>query len=746
LETFKLKISPNRELFYSKDTDYGVYSCNLKENLTPDMRVHLHPTYETLTLTGNMPKLELYRTYTINCTEEDSKYGKQYKFQSVEIKKANTSDEQFDFLITMLTPLQISEIKKIYDMPVDEIIKDTFDYRKVKGIGRKLYPKIKKKVFDNYVYFQLLSELGKYGITYRQITKLYDKYLDANTAVNAVRNNPYILMELPGVGFKKADQIALNMGIKSDDEKRVVACIQFILSKDNDRGHTWSNIHDVDKEVNNYIGVELNILDYINNNSTFTIIDDIKLTTTLIYKTEVKVAEELVRISNNDTKYNIDINKFINSQEKEQGFEYDERQKEIFEKVIDSSIFVLTGSAGTGKSFSVNGLLNMFDQNDISYCLMSPSAKAAKVLEKYTNRKTTTIHRGLMWTPQGFMYNRENLLPYDVIVIDEIGMVGVYLFYNVLEAIGDDTKIILVGDPSQIPSIEIGSILDDILQSKVFANVQLNKVFRQAESSGIINVATKTRNGISFVKSKLEKGIYYGNNKDTVIIPTTKENTFKYIIKTYKYLLNKEHTDDDIMVLLPTRINVSGTLEMNKVLQEINNPYSDSKKEFKYGFKNEIIFRENDKVIHTKNDYKAIWYMLDEDGDFIETTNTGIFNGDVGRIYKIIEDEDSGETFIYVRYNNKFIVYENGNLKNLEHSWSLTVHRSQGSSYPIVILGLDARNYYMAKRNLLYTGITRASEQLYLCCEPYIINKAINDNEILEKRTFLKDILNKNNI
>ena len=148
---YKLKIRPNKEVFYNKDSSFGVYSCELQENLTPELKVHLHPMYNTLTLTGAMPKLELYRSYTITCTEEDSKYGKQYKFQSIEIKKANTSDEQFDFLATILTPLQIAEIKKVYDMPVDKIIKNTFDYHKVKGIGRKLYPKIKKKVFDNYV-------------------------------------------------------------------------------------------------------------------------------------------------------------------------------------------------------------------------------------------------------------------------------------------------------------------------------------------------------------------------------------------------------------------------------------------------------------------------------------------------------------------------------------------------------------------------------------------------------------------
>ena len=740
---YKLKLEPTKEVFYNKDTDFAVYYCTLQENLTPEKEVHKHPIYESTTLAGTMPRLNLHQNYIVNCKETQNKFGKQYEFISLEVKKITTSAEQYDFLCTLLTPLQVEAIMSVYKDPISEIIKDTFDYHKVKGIGKKLYPKIKKKILDSYIYFSLLAELGKFGITYKQIAKLYDKFKDIELAVQSVKKNPYILIELPNVGFKKADQIALNMGVEKNDTIRIIACTEYLLDKDGEMGHTWSDIDDIQVKLYEYI--ERNIFtdkilkDYIQESKKFIIKDDYKLTTAKVYNTELNIARMLNDIKGNNTTLDIDVDNFIKDQEINQGFNYDEKQREAFYQIVDNNIFILTGAAGSGKSSVVNGLLNMFDNNGTSYVLMSPSAKAAKILEFYSKRKASTIHRALGWTPDGFSFNESNKLPYDVVIIDEISLVGIYLFQSILKAIGDNTKLILIGDYHQLVSLEKGSILFDMLEHNSFSNVQLTKVFRQAEKSGIINVATKIRKDEYFIKSKETKVHYFGENKDTIFIPTNKENTLGYIIKIYKYLLKKEYTDEDIIVLLPTRKSSFGTLEVNKVLQEINNAYSEGEKEIKHGFKNEITFKENDKVIHVKNDYRAIWYKLNEEGEFEETDNTGIFNGDIGRVYKIEIDED--DNYLYVDYGDKYIKYENEGLGNLEHAWSLTCHKFQGSSARVVIIGLDSRHYYMAKRNWLYTACTRASEQLYLCCDPAIVNKAINDNEVLDKRTFLKDML-----
>ena len=745
----KIKLEPIHELFYNKESLYGIYSCSIIDNLTPENDIHTHPIYKTMSLVGNMPKLNLYHPYTINCSEIiDKRYGKQYQFLSFEVNKLNSTEEQADFLRTLLTPLQVTNILKVYDKPVDVIVDEKFDYKLVHGIGAKLYKKIRKKILENYVFFRLLSELGKYNITFTQIKKLYDKYKNADTALSVVKENPYVLMDLPGVGFKRADAIALNMGVEKNDTKRIIACAEYLLSKESDSGHIWSDINYIQDKLSEYIDYDIFIdkclLDYISENYRFKIVDDYKLTLVETYNVEKNIAKELLRLNNNKSVLNVDIERFIKRQESEQGFKYDEKQKEVFYSVAKNNIFVLTGYGGTGKTTLVNGLLEMFDMCDLDYVLMSPSAKAAKVLQAYTNRPASTIHRGLGWTPEGFKFNENDSLPYDVVIIDEISMVGIYLFNSLIKAIDNNTKLILVGDVGQLPSIEPGSILDDILKSNLFFNMQLTKVFRQAEKSGIIQVATKTRNGEYFVKNKEEEICFYGDDKDCILIPCKKEKTINKIMQVYKHLLNKGYNDDDIMVTVPTRKNSLGTIELNNMLQHINNPEDENKVEINCGYKGEKLFREGDKVIHIVNNYKAVWHILDENNEFEPIDEEfGIFNGDIGRIERII-DED-GDKFIYVKYGDKYMLYENGDSDQLELAWGLTTHRLQGSAARVIVLGLDSRSYFMVKRNWLYTAVTRARELLVMCVDPSIVNNAINNDEILEKRTFLRDLLVKSN-
>ncbi len=742
--TLKLIIEPTVEAFYGKDKKYGVYYARLYENLTPEFTVVKNKTYDTVTLVGTMPQLRLEAKYTVFCTESSSKYGPQYDLVSFESKKVDTSEEQFDFLMTILTPLQVESFRKVYDKPIDEILKDTFDYKLVKGIGSKSYAKIKKRILDNYIFFHLLAELGKFGITYKQISKLYSLFNDSNKAIEAVKDNPYILTKLSGVGFKIADQIALKMGIAEDSPLRILACTEYILTKESEAGHTWAYLSAIQYGVNAYIGTdvfsEMTLGEYIIKDTRFTFLPDEKICLTIFYRTEHKIADGLLNLIRHNTTINIDVEAFLVQQEQRQKFFYDEKQREIFYSILKHNLFILTGAAGCGKSSTINGLLNMFDQSNTSYALMSPSAKAAKVLESFTGREATTIHRGLGWQKEGFTFNEENPLPYDVVVIDEISMVGIFLFSSVLKAIDINTKLILVGDSFQIPSIEPGSILDDMLKSNKFANVQLTKIFRQAEKSGIIQIATATRNGKCFMKNQNSVATYYGEDKDTFVVPVNNEKTADLIMRSYAYLLKKGYTDNDIIVLLPSKKNDYGTLEVNKKLQEVNNPPSYDLDEYVAGYKKEITFRVKDKVIHTKNNYEAVWLYEDEDGEYFETSQSGIFNGDIGRIVAIKEDDEDNLS-VYVDYGNKVIKYDTDDLNQLEHAWALTIHKFQGSQSKAVILAIDSNNYFMSKRNLIYTGITRCSETLIFFCDPSIINMGIGDNEILKKRTLLIDFL-----
>jgi len=762
----KFKVRPFRKLFYNNKDSYGAFGCNLVENLT-DKNIELGK-YNSITIKGSMPELSCDQDYIVSCKQViDHKYGIQYEVvitspsyldytDNIDYTKNNiesiSTDIQKSFLKEIVTELQLQSIFDVYEKPIDEIINGTFDYRKVYNIGKFRYNILKDKVIENFCIYKIIVEFSKYGLNFRQASCLMEEYSNPDLVIQRIYENPYdVLMRVPHMNFKKIDKFALNIGVEHNDKRRICACFEYFLDKESYLGHVWIDINVIYENVFNYIEDNTidknNIIEYINNSNRLILIDGYKLAKIQDYKDEIEIKDELFRIRDAENRaesnFNIDIDDFILKQEQKQGFRYDEVQKEAFMKVIKNNVFILTGFGGTGKTFTTNGILNMLDDFNMSYILMSPSAKAAKVLkssvnkEENSNRETSTIHRGLGWTPVGFIFNEENKLPYDVVLIDEISMVGLDLFKDLLNAIEDGTKLIIVGDVAQLASLSKGSILDDMLQSEKFANTKLTKIFRQEENSGIINVATKTRNGEYFVNNNDSKIKKFGKNNDTLFIPTNKNTTLDCINKIYKQLLNKGYNDEDITVIMPANVGECGTKVINRVLQELNNPKVGSASGIKHTIDDYFrYFRENDKVIHIKNDYKKQWY--DENYEII-VDKKAIFNGDIGRVIKI--DYDSRIVWVKYEDDNKIIRYEYDDLYNLLHAWSLSVHKFQGSQSKVVIFGLDSRNAFQAKRNLIYTAITRASDLLIIVGEPWVINKGIDCDEVLSKRTFLKELL-----
>ena len=719
----KLNLEPVVKIYYR---DYfGIYACNVQDRLT-DCDVE-----DRITLVGNMPELGLYQTYTIDCEPvQNKKYGLQYNFISME--RENTKSEQENFLSSLLPYKTVQAIMEVYDNPFQEIIDNTFDYNLVKGIGKSRYKKIRNKIIENKNYFSLLAELNGYGVTFSQIVKLYKMFGDSDKALGAIKDNPYVFMKLPKVGFKKADYIALNMGVVKDDPRRVIAYLEYIIELECDTGSTWVELDYLTGKIKEELGLDLYVNSYLENDDNFVVVDGYKVTLKYIYNTEKAISEKLLWLKNENKTVKVArkyIDNFLCELEEKENLVFDEKQVDALYKIFSSNVFVLTGAAGSGKSKLIKTVIDILDFHKKNYLLISPSAKAAKVMEKYTGKIAYTIHRGLGWTADGFRHNEENKLPHDVVVLDEVSMVGLFLFNHLLDAIGENTKLILIGDPYQLPSIEPGSILDDMIQSELFNSVHLTKIFRQEESSGIIEIATKVRNGERFVSSDLNEIVCFGGKKDAIIIPCNKESIKENTISLYNRLLNK-YKEENIMVLSPTRIGEFGSIKINKLLQEINN--QSTGKEIITGGKAESVFREGDRVIHIENDYEAEHY----NEDYVMTGGVGVFNGTIGKV-KQIKDDDS----MFVDYGNYIICYKYHELHKLEHSWSLTVAKSQGSGFPVVVFVMDSRNWFQAKRSLLYTAITRASEQLVLVVDLRILNMAIDNNEIVKKRTFLKDLL-----
>ena len=765
-QNYKAILEPIRELFYDSKSSYGIYACELIEELEGEFKYN---KYNNISLVGTMPQLELYKQYKITVQESVSKKYKdiQYEFINLEQNKPQSKSEQINFFTTILTPLQVRNIFDVYNDPLKEFINDTFNPKLVTGFGQITYNRVRNKVLENFVLFDLLSSLHQYGITYGQCLKLYDKYKNIELILKTINDNPYVLMNLVnGVGFLKCDKIAERMGIIKNDLRRINACILYVLEQEENFGHTHTPIKAVEDKVKELTGdfeEGKNNLEYfiniINNNEKLILIEDygdihdMRVATKLAYNTEVQIKDHLLRLENSDNVFKLCDNQFCNKenlnnyisefiarQEETQGFKYTEEQCKGFYNLVNYNINIIVGYAGSGKSTLVNGLLNILDQVKLNYILISPTARACKVLHNLTGRDAFTYERALQWTPLGFRFNEYHPLPYSIAISDETGMVGIYNFLNMIRSLKNGSKLIILGDPAQLESISPGSILNDLICSNKFAITSLNKIHRQALESGIIELATKVRMSKCFISNGETKAHQYGNSKDAILIPGKKEVTVNNILKIYKYLLVKGYSFNDIAVLLPMRKGTSGTKEVNLLLRDINNPQDGLKKEIEYG-KLRRLFREGDRIINIKNNYDATHYDLSLKP--IEN-DCGIINGDIGTILFIDKSKNNEYVAVQFENDNKYfiILYDFWELQNLELAYAFTCHKFQGASSPIVIMGIDTTHKFMSARSLLYVGITRAESQLYICCDPYIFNEFVKNDKIKYKRTFLKDLLN----
>lgn len=737
-ELIELNIEPIYEKFYNSNSAYGIYACyDLNQKTEYDDPFGFSGTiesYEKITIIGNIPKLVIGKKYICQAEKFIHKtYGEQYKIHSIYSPESTSQDEEQDFLRTILTERQVKNIIEIYPMPVTAIVSGEFDYNKVKGIGKTTFEKIKEKVEQNHHLMKALSILGKFGISYNQIKKIVDTYGSGDLAIEKIFDNPYILYkEVDGIGFFKADNIAKSIGFNNSDYKRILAGIMYALEQEEQKGNTWGYIDVIKDNAEKILDLHIdNIKEILQNNEDFYVTDTI-IALRRSYYCEMDIAEELFRIKNSECKHNIisdtEVAKYIFNIEGNLNIQYTDEQKRLFYEINKNNVVIMTGSAGCGKTFSLNGCLNMLDKLGVSYVLAAPTAKAAKVIEKQTKREASTIHRLLEWTPEGFMYNQDNPLDIDLVIVDESSMIDIWLFRSLLRAISSGSKLLIVGDYAQLESVATGNILLDIINSNQFPIIKLDKVFRQALDSGILSTATEVRYGNKFY-DKNSDFLELGIKKDCKVWFGNKEDSAKRIALLFKECL-KKHSIEDIMVISPMKNGNSGVKNLNNILQEIYNPVNKNKKQIDL---KRCIFREGDKVMHIKNDYKAVWL----DGKYKPIGKMGIFNGDTG----IVKEIDLENRIIYVDYGEKIIEYYSGNFDQLELAYCITCHKSQGSQSKIVIGTMDISHYMNLKRSLLYTLITRASEYLYLVAERRALDIAIKNNALMQKKTFLELLL-----
>lgn len=712
-------------------------------------------------------KLEAGVPYIILAKEvESERYGKEYELlyinRSINLAKNNNVKA---FLKTFLTDNQINELYKVYPTPIDVIKNhDVEGLKKVKGIGNYIANCIIDRYEQNKDMSRIFIELDSYGLTPNFIQKLTTTYRNPDKIIDVVKNHPYELCyKMEGVGFKTADAIALKGGLNPKSPERIKAYVFYYMGQEAyENGNSYITAAELITEIysffggkeeieeyccsveNNYVGTNIGLAMKTLQQEGILVIEDgenkarRRVYLKKIYELEEEIAYHLKRLINapNNFRYN-DWKEQIKKLQQKQGFEFDEDQLAGIKKGLDNQVCLITGSAGTGKSSLVSGILASL--HNYTFAQTALAGKAAARLQEVTGEEGKTIHRLLGYEMGNFTFNEENQLPYDIIILDEISLVGGEIFLDLLKAIRSGTKLIILGDDGQLPAIGLLNIVYDLKESPIIPNVNLTKIHRQASKSGIIGCSFEIRNQRP-IFSRTQEGIEIkGELQDMYFdLSPYKEDTRERAIRWFNKAYESKLCGKDIMkiqMIAPIKERGDACIfNLNKDVQYIVNPLSHDEREYhlEMGFKDKkYSIYKNDKVICIKNCYD----LLD-----IDDKPTQIFNGWTGLVSYI------GEDFIEVDFplaSNVVVIPIKKAKEILNLGYAISVHKSQGSDYPIVIGVIDySTPPKMLTNSLVYTLLTRAKKKCILIAQSPALDMATSTNFVPDKRTFLVELLN----
>ncbi len=582
--------------------------------------------------------------------------------------------------------------------------------------------------------------LQDYGISPVYAMKIYKRFKD-NT-LKVVQKNPYILAdEIFGIGFKMADTIAEKVGIEKTSSFRIESGIKFILNKEANNGNVYMPIQPLIEESTKLLSVlpetVEDIIMRLNMTKQLWVEDDSEMGRIVFlnsfFYSESYVAKKIVELSLAKVDQNSNYAKEISDFEKKNGITLAKNQKLAVKEAMQNGALVITGGPGTGKTTTINTIIKILTGEGYDISLAAPTGRAARRMTETTGIEAQTIHRLLGITflsddskRQSFDRNEDNPLETDVLIVDESSMVDIVLMHNLLKAVAYGTRLILVGDVDQLPSVGPGNVLKDIINSGCVKVVRLNEIFRQAEQSAIVMNAHRINRGEYPVLNEKEKDFFFmkrveTNNVSNTILDLVSSRLPKYLKCDTK----------DIQILTPMKKAPLGTINLNSLLQERLNPKDPYKAEKPF---RKLIFREGDKVMQIKNNYNMTWTVFDRKRRKIDE-GVGIFNGDEG----IIERIDNDSEYIEVLFDDcKVVRYDFTQLDELELSYAVTIHKSQGSEYKAVIIPIYFGPEMLLNRNLIYTAITRAKELAVLVGIPEVLYKMIDNNKQVDRFTQLK--------
>ncbi|WP_432662656.1 SF1B family DNA helicase RecD2 [Wukongibacter baidiensis] len=582
----------------------------------------------------------------------------------------------------------------------------------VNGIGDKKAKDIAEAFEEQREIKEVMVFLGQFGVSTAYAVKIFKKYGDKT--IENLRENPYRLADdISGIGFKMADTIAKRMGIDPKSPYRIMCGIKYALTQYNLEGHTYGVKEALIDRTCEILGLDASMIEdgiitlTINGEIHQENVDDkIAVFPMAFFYAETGACKKLIELAGTSFENpNIDLEEEIRNIEKDGDIALAANQRDAVKEAFSNGVTVITGGPGTGKTTTVNSVIKLFEGQNLKIGLAAPTGRAAKRLTETTGREAKTIHRLLEYSysddggGMGFMKNGEEPLSFDVIIVDEVSMVDILLMYHLLKAIPPDTRVVLVGDVDQLPSVGPGNVLHDIIESGIVKVVRLTEIFRQAKESMIVVNAHMINKGEKPKLNVKDKDFFFlpKRNQDD-ILHTIKELCVKRLPKFNDYDPRR-----DIQVLTPMKNSRIGTNNMNNELQNILNPECNSKREKKIG---DRLFRVGDKVMQIKNNYNIKWKS--EDG---LRKGEGVFNGDIGYVTFI---DDEAKTISVCFDDEKNVEYDFAGLDEIVLAYSITIHKSQGSEFPVVVMPICWGPPMLLNRNLLYTAVTRAKELVVL--------------------------------
>ncbi len=610
----------------------------------------------------------------------------------------------------------------------------------IKGISERKAREIAVQVEEKKDMRQAMLYLQKYGISTTLAARIYQHY--GRTVYRVIEENPYQIADhVPGVGFKTADEIASKVGIHTDSDFRIRSGIFYTLLQSVGEGHVYLRQEALLYRTGQLLQVEIqNIEKYLMDLAMEKKVvlkeaeDGMRVYSAHYYYMEMNTAKMLHDLNVDCEVDEALLERRLHSIEDNTGMVLDDMQRTAVLEAVRRGLMVLTGGPGTGKTTTINAMIHLFESEGLNIALAAPTGRAAKRMTEATGYEASTIHRLLEVdgnpegdSPTGFQRNEENPLEDDVIIIDEVSMVDLPLMYALLKAIVPGTRLILVGDRNQLPSVGPGSVLKDMIASECFTVVMLTRIFRQAGESDIVMNAHKINRGEAIELNNKSRDFFFLKRQDPNVIISVLITLIQK--KLPKYVHAKPY---DIQVLTPMRKGLLGVERLNKILQEYLNPPEKGKKEKEYG---DRLFREGDKVMQIKNNYQLEWEVSTRYGMTIDK-GVGVFNGDMG----IVKEINSYEETVTVEYDEQRMVkYPYNLLEELELAYAITIHKSQGSEYPAVVIPLLQGPRQLYHRNLLYTAVTRAKHCVTLVGSDMVFQEMIRNANEQDRNTSLHE-------